>query len=104
MTVTNDERREVASKLRIANQHGFYSDREFVDTLRSIVGTNLNSDCTHLMTMYRLADLVEPEPERTCRNVARDKEAWFVCSECLWECSPPSMVTYCFNCGCKVEK
>lgn len=42
------------------------------------------------------------EIERTCRNVAKDKKTWFVCGECLYECSPPTMVKFCFNCGCKV--
>ena len=41
-------------------------------------------------------------PERTCRNVAKDKEIWFVCEKCLYECSPPTMVKYCFNWGARV--
>lgn len=42
--------------------------------------------------------------ERTCRNVAENKEKWFICGECLYECSRPTMVKFCFNCGARVVK
>lgn len=65
MTVSTDERHEVAERLREANEHGFYNDKTFVDELEIIIGTNPCGDYAHLMTLYRLADLIEPE-ERTC--------------------------------------
>ena len=55
-----------------------------------------------------LADLIEPEPERTCRLVMI-APGWWECDECAqgidWdscnENDPPSC-TYCPNCGAKV--
>ena len=68
-----------------------------------------------------IADLIEPEPERTCRNdskVGSNSPGWlfdFKCSECgaelcaeemgnspLWVDGDAEPISYCPNCGAKV--
>lgn len=107
MEPTNEERREIAHKLReyecygsplwyhVAKAFGFsitMTARKFLDTV---------------------ADLIEPEPERTCHPV------WLLievahgyndrvlgCSECsgVWSCKFPDFPNYCEHCGAKVVK
>ena len=62
----------------------------------------------------RLADLIEPEPERTCRDVGDGDK--FVCSKCgasfdyegrwdeptFWVDDVAAAVEYCPNCGARV--
>jgi hypothetical protein len=110
MMPTNDERREVAARLREANKHGFYSDTALVDTIEGIIGTSPCGDHADLMTLYRLADLIEPE-ERTCRMKKAMKRydsyyceyeiTWF-CSECNHPSYKATKPNYCHNCGAKV--
>lgn len=57
----------------------------------------------------RLADLIEPEPERTCRDIAEPPKGggfWpaphFKCSECGGEHVSIDYVSYCPKCGAKV--
>ena len=74
MTITNDERHEVAARLR-ENEHGL----EYL-TLVEILGFDRDAEpyfdgyhrkteCLVKDMRMRLADLVEPEPERTCHVV-----------------------------------
>lgn len=95
---TNEERRQVAAQLREASR-GYGSDAAFW-------GLAMEYDAESL------ADLIEPEPERTCHfEKIVDKEPldmefrtnpviYYVCSECGVECAEPSR--YCHNCGAKV--
>ena len=81
MTVTNNERREVARRLRELEKGvigAFIPTGELAeDVLRAI-----DYGRSGAMTPYGcLADLIEPEPERTCRNVS-DNDTGFTCSEC----------------------
>lgn len=70
--VTDDERREVATRLRAnakAHPHmGLLLNFAFADK-----GLNPDGEMEYNVTSYhaalRLADLIEPEPERTCRVV-----------------------------------
>ncbi len=121
MKPTDEERREVARRLRGVEPVEL-DDGEFVDCgeveaelgLRSDDGAWYEADAVR-----RLADLIEPEPERTCRAVARyrdnDSSPWryYVCSECGEELSCRDVVTdygeescemlpYCAGCGAKV--
>ena len=103
MSITNDERRRVASRLR-----DFYNIRPmfmesvicgFLDVL-DIGYLNWEGICN------RLADLIEPEPERTCQNLGREEGTIFElydfgCSECGFGCDVCEP-NYCPNCGAKV--
>lgn len=116
---TNEERREVADRFR-----------DF-ETLRPIFKES--NICAFLEALgvkgywswedicEKLADLIEPEPERTCRNdskVGSNSPGWlfdFKCSECgaelcaeemgnspLWVDGDAETISYCPNCGAKV--
>lgn len=73
MTITNDERRQVAARLRECaptyNYKGGHPD--MMSSLVAITGTSIDS------LFDRLADIIEPEPERTCHI---DNEHAFGCA------------------------
>lgn len=112
---TNDERREVAARLRKkhSERHGTFEPQSI-----SIQAMNRMDDLLDCLPKRRdmlldLADLIEPEPEPTC-----DWE-WvhsgpffdiFKCRKCLYEFYEPRCVhgysdlvaNYCPNCGARV--
>ena len=122
---TNDERREVAAKLR-----GLYPDDvlpPFAQVRKDIyeaIGCGWGQERQGQKLHKRLADLIEPEPERTCRNTEGVLLGLFSCSECGLSldlcgdgcCSDSTMMffkgysifrtldmpNYCPNCGAKV--
>jgi hypothetical protein len=117
---TNDERREAAARLR-SLKFTFEDDLEdelsaFYDALEC----NPKQKRWETNPYWFLADLIEPEPERTCRLVThkhpagRAFERDLYCSECdtlLWDsCGDPfyslsvEEQNYCYNCGAKVVK
>ena len=117
MKPTDKERREVAARLR-----DFESLREVFKESNICAFSNALGvgymDWEHICA--RLADLIEPAPERTCRNEA---DAWnerdgfetysFVCSECGYNelkkdadrvlCLRLFDLNYCRMCGARVE-
>ena len=111
---TNDERREVAQKLRqMYKRLGENADaHEFAHYTADVLDENWRM--TWFQMGMRLADLVEPEPERTCRDVGPG--GMFVCSECgasldyegwhdeptYWVDGVAAAVEYCPNCRAKV--
>lgn len=95
---TNDERREVAKELRYTASHSLngYSFQRAVEG----IAFGALGDRPWRETLTRLADLIEPEPERTCRW-KHIEGTWFM-SECgkRYDCVMPD--NYCPNCGAKV--
>lgn len=106
MKPTNDERREVAARLR----EPYPRFTNLVDAFGLTAPVPIHE------LRYHLADLIEPE-ERTCRNIAgEDDREWgnpFICSEC--GADPHDAESYycgfssgehdwrfCPNCGAKV--
>lgn len=99
MTITNDERREVATRLRefVADckdeacdsmhfaMYACWSDKGICEAYNTSEALN------------RLADLIDPE-ERTCRIDRRVPDAPF-CSECAYDWKDDW--NFCPNCGCK---
>lgn len=81
---TNAERREVASRLRAFGE------------------TDLGSVNRELWNL--IADLIEPEPERTCRDTS-PMSYKFTCSEChsSYRFGSEHKVWYCPHCGAKLE-
>lgn len=104
---SDDERREVAARLRKA-----IGLRKFAEAL----GFNWtdDSDWGWKDVSNLVADLIEPEPEGTCRDVGGGCK--FVCSKCgasfdyegrwdeptYWVDDVAAAVEYCPNCGAKV--
>lgn len=83
---TNEERRAAVSLLREFADNGLWG--EFSDWANSAGPT-------------RIADLIEPEPERTCGNVACSPCA-FMCSNCGWFDKDRCDFNFCPNCRAKV--
>ena len=118
--IADDEFREIARKLReldTADFDGveFYDCAEVEDTLGLVTddGAWYQAD-----GVRRLADLMEPKPERTCRNLIIDinrrtpleyRTDNFLCSACKASydadsehINHPIDWPYCPNCGAKV--
>ena len=109
---TNEERKQVAARLREAKIEnlGFYG---FSAHLGESIGKCVRLVSGHYFLvedgLNRLADLIEPEPERTCRNVGYYSDSTrFECSECefngwvKWAKDGIDRVPgYCPNCGAK---
>lgn len=120
--VSDEERMEVAKRLRGIEAVQF-DDGELVDCGEVEAELGLASDdgaWYRLEDVLRLADLIEPAPERTCRNEAdalNEREGFetydFVCSECGYNelkrdadrvlCLRLFDLNYCRMCGARVE-
>lgn len=111
--LTNEERREVAARLRVLADKNAVTATDFLisEIFKELGGEPpaTPSLCTlgdleayDQAFLYRLADLIEPEPERTCRSIiaeSENNEGLNVCSECgkLHFGTP-----FCAYCGAKV--
>ena len=103
---TNDERREVAARLREHIGKPLFTGQDVED----IIGVQ-RSDFDVILadaSYRRLADLIEPKPERTCRD---DGAGVFRCTRCgafvkrdaVMDCTGQIPLRYCPNCGARVE-
>ena len=63
--ISNDERREVAENLRTMTMRGCRYKEEFYDLLDEAVMNECDFH-SYDAVANRLADIIEPEPERTC--------------------------------------
>lgn len=129
--ITDEERREVALNLR-ERQGDVGRDEDSPeltkwDDLAAIVldpeqlracmrfkNRDNRTQAIRSIIAGRLADLIEPEPERTCRDVGDGGK--FVCSKCCasfdyegrwdeptyWVDDVAAAVEYCPNCGARV--
>ena len=96
MTVTNDERREVAARLRdFENLQPTFKDSVLCGFLEALDVGYLDWEGV----CNRLADLIEPE--RTCRNAAVTPLA-FRCGKCGWFDKNRCDFNFCPNCGARV--
>lgn len=103
---TNDERRQVAARLReLIKQYGMPNGERFYELLDRTLDDPSGYHSYVSVTLY-LADLIEPEPERTCQVIARHDgpnvyEHELSCGhscEWVWD-GPPA---FCPACGSKV--
>lgn len=102
---TNEERREVAKRLRRLSGHREV-DKEFAhEALGLYMGECV--DGYDPVSVSKLADLIEPE-ERTCHD---DGTGAFRCTRCgafarrdaVMDCTGQIPLRYCPNCGARVE-
>ena len=122
--ISNDERREVARRLREVNPYRNQSytvpynrytpAAEYLAELAGALGYSPKNDVSRLGFQNHLADLIEPEPERTCRVEFyppgyEDNLHYEVCSECgtILTASRPgdrhaARASYCPECGARV--
>ena len=107
---TNEERSKVSARLRVLASHKAADEDLVLDALGLYRGNNIEGFDTHCV--MELADLIEPEPERTCRMKKKESKyvlsGWWECDECgivyppcneeiaLWA------LQYCPHCGAKV--
>lgn len=126
---TNEERREVAARLRelpcipseldqwkgreLFLEPSRYDEADYAQIHRILLGcfpADIMHPCDYEDLHCRLADLIEPEPERTCHIVMVSPGEW-ECDACgggiNWdsydEGDPPNC-NYCPNCGARVEE
>ena len=64
---TNDERRDVAARLRELDTSRLYDGMDEVCALEDACGCDVGQDWQDMELKDRLAELIEPEPERTCK-------------------------------------
>ena len=111
---TNDERREIAARLRKeANGYGFdifvLADALRIDPENYNDGYHQDHESFCKDMWETLANLIEPEPERTCEfepligGKKRCKRCGaFVSSDAVWDCFGVISARFCPNCGAKV--
>lgn len=110
--ITDDKRREVAAKLRgnpedtliphRTGRHYGMGCHEAADRFWNMcyrIREAGNYDIAFSTTSV-LADLIEPEPERTCEMVDNGRE--LCCSVCDWRHDYDDEPVYCSGCGAKV--
>lgn len=109
---TNEERREIAKAIRKTAQQSFLGTRFFtphsIERLLNleVEGTFLGIDYYTVGSVLRLADLIEPEPERKAKSkpfpIEKDT-GYFDTTKC--ECGYLNDVsaTYCGQCGGVIE-
>lgn len=86
---SDEERRGVARNLREIEERTLLdvTDGELIDLLAEAVDLDsYEGEHSEGGLLYCLADLIEPEPERTCRMTKKGPEfvlaGWWECSEC----------------------
>lgn len=104
---TNDKRREVAERLRVLASHREVDKELAEDALGLYMGECI--DGYDPVSVDDLADLIEPEPERTCKKRNHDTDNYYMrccsCSECnagWFEDIYDKPFSYCPHCGAKV--
>lgn len=97
---TDEERREVAARLRRIEIKSWHDGIDEVCALEDACGCSIGQDWQDIELKDRLADLIEPEPERTCRW-KHIEGTWFM-SECGERYDRVIPDNYCPNCGARV--
>lgn len=82
MRISDDERREVAKRLRNGGIARNSEDAYVLLLSRVGIRPQLPAANTYEDAMARLADLIEPDPERTCHFVYDKDEDEFKCDAC----------------------
>ena len=116
---TNEERREISARLRetiLTEGAATIEEREgmepavaarFVAIPSLVAALNFDKNIVSIRELTdRLADLIEPEPKRTCLNLGGEEgtnyELYdFGCSSCGY-CGDITEPAYCPGCGAKV--
>ena len=114
---TNDERREVAARLRELDTSRWYDGMDEVCALEEACGCDVGQDWQDMELKDRIAELIEPEPERTCKAIDDfvlpgqvQTYPYKICSNCHSDfprlaCNGEfSVENYCPNCGARVVK
>lgn len=103
---TNEERREVASKLLgVTVKSNVFTGDARLDNALNVPVSLVGKDREQLMAaLHHLSVMIEPEPERTCENES-SVSGIFTCSYCgadFYDTEISGDWNYCPNCGAKV--
>ena len=107
---TNDERRKVATRLRELDTSRLYDGMDEVYALEDACGCGIGQDWQDMELKDRLAELIEPKPERTCSYVEHSDGVYhyYQCSECQCEMAGWDFElyspNYCMGCDAKIVK
>lgn len=99
---TNEERRECAKKLREIELVKLPDAGRELEEVHKAIGCWFGQDHFSQEFNDRLADLIEPEPERTCKFIhhecrhPNEKDACGKYQDCEWSCAKDSL--YCSSC------
>lgn len=118
---TNKERREVAERLRVlADENAVTATINFNHAIFRALGGEPPAppsmptigylEAYDKALLYRIADLIEPEPEiitcefdsQSCGKIRCKRCGAFVSVDSVWDCISRIPVRYCPNCGAKV--
>lgn len=100
MRISDDERREVAENLRnLTIGHSIQYKEQFFDELAEVV-VGFEDYHDFDVVLDKLADLIEPAPERTCLML--DNGVELCCSECDRRHDYDDEPQFCMGCGAKV--
>ena len=103
---TDSERRKVAARLReYIDWRNRFSGDPVIERLCRATGISFNPGTpidyqTECALVKRLADLIEPEPKRTCHMI--DNGVELCCSECDYRHSYDDEPKFCMGCGARV--
>ena len=111
MTIANNERHNIAAKLRDLDEAVLDCREHEHRAICTVVGCWSGQEYAEMELKDRLADLIEPEPERTCEleppisGKKRCKRCGaFVSYNAVWDCFGIIPARFCPNCGAKVVK
>ena len=79
---TDDERRDVAARLRELDTSRLYDGMDEVCALEDACGCDVGQDWQDMELKDRLAELIEPEPERTCEGHRCEETGEWVSHKC----------------------
>lgn len=108
---TNEERREVASKLLgVTVKSNVFTWDARLDNALNVPVSLVGKDREQLMAaLHHLSVMIEPEPERTCKKRNHDTDNYYMrccsCSLCnsgWFEDIYDKPFSYCPHCGAKV--
>ena len=104
--INNEERREVSTRLRELNIGDWHDSFDELWALEDACGCDIGQDWQDVSLKDRLADLIEPEPERTCTiddiYFSNSETDWGKCSNCNKVFPYQNDVVACPKCGAKV--
>lgn len=83
MAISNDERREVAARLRKLEAENHWEKGRFITGFIDALGLELRANVGECL--LHLADLIEPEPERTCHVVSTIQREYYIEGQTVFE-------------------
>lgn len=104
--ITDNQRREVAARLRALDVHEWYDSADEIDSLETAIGCSIGQDWQDQDWWERIADLIDrPTTTVTVASGDDDSDLCIKCNSCCrgWHISKyDKSFTYCPECGAEV--